>query len=126
MRRIKLTLEYDGTDFKGWQVQSGERAGEELDASARTVQGAVERALNRICKQPIRIAGASRTDAGVHARGQTASLLLPDDVLIPTADLCMALNSNMLRDVSAVRAEEVDLEFHAQRDAVEIQDRPLP
>ncbi len=117
MRRIKLTLEYDGTDFKGWQVQSGERAGESGDASARTVQGAIERALNKICKQPIRIAGASRTDAGVHARGQTASFLLPDDVLIPTADLCMALNSNMLRDVSAVRAEEVDFNFHAQRDA---------
>ena len=116
-RRIKLTLEYDGTDFKGFQVQSGERAGEGAEASARTVQGAVERALNKICFQPIRIAGASRTDAGVHARGQVASLLLPDDVLIPTADLCMALNSNMLRDCSAVKAEEVDMNFHAQRDA---------
>lgn len=116
-RRIKLTLEYDGTEFKGWQVQSGERAGEGGDAAARTVQGTVERALSKICLQPIRIAGASRTDAGVHARGQVASLLLPDDVLIPTADLCMALNSNMDKDVSAVSAEEVDLNFHAMRDA---------
>lgn len=117
-RRIKLTLEYDGTDFKGWQVQSGERAGESTDVSVRTVQGEVERALKKICLQPIRIAGASRTDAGVHARGQTASLMLPDDVLIPTSYLCMALNSNMLKDVSAIKAEEVDESFHAQRDAL--------
>jgi len=118
MRRIKLTLEYDGTDFKGWQVQSGERAGESTDASVRTVQGMVERALLRICGQPIRVAGASRTDAGVHARGQVASLLLPDEIQIPTAELCMALNSNMDKDVSAIHAEEAPLEFHAQRDAL--------
>lgn len=117
-RRIKLTLEYDGTAFKGWQVQSGERAGEAAEASARTVQGMIERALHRIALHPIRIAGASRTDTGVHARGQIASLLLPDEVLLPTADLCMALNSNMDKDVSAIRAEEVDLDFHAQRDSV--------
>jgi tRNA pseudouridine38-40 synthase len=116
-RRIKLTLEYDGTDFKGWQVQSGDRAGEGGELAARTVQGTVERALRKVCGQPIRIAGASRTDAGVHALGQVASLLLPDDVPIPTADLCMALNGNMQKDVSAVGAEEVDLDFHAQRDA---------
>lgn len=120
-RRIKLTLEYDGTDFKGWQVQSGERAGESAVegavASVRTVQGTVESALRKICLQPVRIAGCSRTDAGVHARGQTASLTLPDDVQIPTSYLCMALNSNMLRDVSAIKAEDVDPNFHAQRDA---------
>jgi tRNA pseudouridine38-40 synthase len=116
-RRIKLTLEYEGTAFNGWQVQSGERAGEAADTAARTVQGTVERALRKICLQPIRIAGASRTDTGVHARGQVASLLLPDDVLLPTADLCMALNSNMENDCSAARAEEVDLNFHAMRDA---------
>ncbi len=99
-------------------MQSGERAGEGTVASARTVQGEVERALRKICLQPVRIAGASRTDAGVHARGQTASLTLPDDVQIPTSYLCMALNSNMLKDVSATKAEDVDADFHAQRDAV--------
>src|SRR5436309_1423592 len=116
-RRIKLTLEYEGTDFKGWQVQSGERAGEGTDAAARTVQGTVERALRKFCLQPIRIAGASRTDTGVHARGQIVSFLLPDDVPIPTGELCMALNSNMDKDVSAVRAEEVSIDFHPQRDS---------
>ncbi|MEI6232307.1 MAG: tRNA pseudouridine(38-40) synthase TruA [Planctomycetota bacterium] len=117
-RRIKLTLEYDGTDFKGWQVQSGERAGAATDASVRTVQGEVERALSTICLQPIRISGASRTDAGVHARGQTASLILPEGIKIPTSYLCMALNSNMPKDVSAIKAEEVEESFHAQRNAL--------
>ncbi len=116
-RRIKLTLEYDGTDFNGWQVQSGDRAGEGSETSARTIQGEVERALRKVTGQPIRIAGASRTDAGVHARGQTASLLLPDEVTIPTGELCMALNGNMKKDISAVSAEDVDMNFHAQRDS---------
>ena len=116
-RRIKLTLEYDGTEFKGWQVQCGDGAGESGADSVRTVQGCVERALKLVTGQPIRIAGASRTDAGVHALGQTASFLLPDDVILPTEHLCQALNSNMDKDVSALLAEEMDLNFHAQRDA---------
>jgi tRNA pseudouridine38-40 synthase len=125
-RRIKLTLEYDGTDFKGWQVQSAAEAGgpiaENIDAAepvgVRTVQGVVEQALFRATNHSIRIAGCSRTDAGVHARGQTASLLLPDAVELPTAELCRAINGNMEKDVTAVAAEEMDLNFHAQRDAV--------
>lgn len=115
-RRIKLTLEYDGTDFKGWQVQSGSDAGADVDA-ARTVQGEVERALRVVTGSSIRIAGASRTDTGVHARGQTASLLLPDEVTIPTSELCQALNGNMEKDVSALKAEDVHMDFHAQRDS---------
>jgi tRNA pseudouridine38-40 synthase len=117
-RRIKLVIEYDGTDFKGWQVQSGERAGEPRDSDVRTVQGEIERALRSICGQPVRIAGCSRTDAGVHAMGQVASLLLPDDVVIDCDGLVMALNSRMDKDVAARSAEEVPEQFHAQRDAV--------
>ena len=116
-RRIKLILEYDGTAFKGWQVQSGAPAGEAAETSARTVQGVVERALRSLAGQPIRIAGASRTDAGAHALGQVASFLLPDDVQVPTSHLCLALNSKLERDVAARHAEEAPLGFHAQRDA---------
>ena len=124
-RRIKLTIEYDGTDFKGWQVQCGGEAGALLDTPSaerspervRTVQGEIEKALRIIARQPIRIAGASRTDAGVHALGQVASFMLPDDVSTPTAELCQAFNGNMDKDVSAVKAEEVDAGFHPQRDA---------
>jgi tRNA pseudouridine38-40 synthase len=108
MRRIKLTIEYDGTDFKGWQVQN---------ESTRTVQGAIENALRIVCGQPVRIAGAGRTDAGVHARGQVASFAMPDDVRVPTSELCAALNGNCPGDVSVVSAEEVPEDFHAQRSA---------
>ena len=117
-RRIKLTLEYDGTAFRGWQVQSSAPAGEADDSSARTVQGEVERALRIVAGQPIRIAGASRTDTGAHALGQVASFLLPDEVEVPTARLCVALNAKMARDVAARLAEEVPLSFHARRDAL--------
>lgn len=116
-RRIKLTIEYDGTDFSGWQVQSGSDAGEDSGSAARTVQGDVERALRAVTGVPIRIAGASRTDSGVHARGQTASLLLPDEITISTDELCQALNGNMQKDLSALKAEDVHMDFHAQRDS---------
>lgn len=116
-RRIKLTLEYDGADFKGWQVQSGVPAGEVEPAAARTVQGVVERALRTVAGQSIRIAGASRTDAGVHALGQVASFLLPDEVPLSPSQLCLALNSNLDRDVSVRQAEEAPLDFHARHDA---------
>jgi tRNA pseudouridine38-40 synthase len=116
-RCIKLILEYDGTDFNGWQLQSGREPGEGAVHTARSVQGAVESALQRVTRAPVRIAGASRTDAGVHARGQVASFLLPDETLIATADLCQALNSNMEKDVVALKAEEMNVDFHAQRDA---------
>ena len=66
-RVLQLVLHYDGTDFAGWQVQRAER----------TVQGVIEAALARLHEHPVRIAGAGRTDAGVHARGQAASVQLP-------------------------------------------------
>ena len=116
-RRIKLTLEYDGTDFKGWQIQSGRGPGEQPENAVRTVQGAVERALKKATGQSVRIAGASRTDAGVHALGQVASLLLPDEAIIPAAQLAHAVNAHLERDVAAIAAEEMPLEFHAQRDS---------
>ncbi len=116
-RRIKLTLEYDGTDFNGWQLQSGREPGEGAKFTARSVQGAVETALARVAGMPVRIAGASRTDAGVHARGQVASFLLEPGVVIATADLCHALNSNLDKDVVALKAEEMPYDFHAQRDS---------
>lgn len=116
-RRIKLTLEYDGTDFKGWQVQSRELGGQDSAEAPRTVQGVVERALFKVTGRPVRIAGASRTDAGVHARGQVASLLLPAEIELSNEQLCMALNSHLDKDVTAVRADYAPPDFHAMRDA---------
>jgi tRNA pseudouridine38-40 synthase len=65
---VRLTLEYDGTEYKGWQVQP----------SSPTIQGVLEEALAVLLKQKVRIHGSGRTDAGVHALGQVASFVCPD------------------------------------------------
>lgn len=113
-RNILLTIEYDGTDFAGWQRQP----------EVRTVQGTLEEALTRVCRMPVQINGTSRTDAGVHALGQRASF--SGDFGIPTDRLMLALN-NMLdggmnrrgkgSDVRVIGVEEMPEEFHARFDS---------
>jgi tRNA pseudouridine38-40 synthase len=102
----KVTLAYDGTDFEGWQAQ----------ARGRTVQAVVEAALGRLSSgAPVRVAGAGRTDAGVHALGQVASFALERD-LAPD-DLTRALNGLLPEDVRALAAARVDERFHARKSA---------
>jgi tRNA pseudouridine38-40 synthase len=103
---FRLTLEYDGGDFAGWQVQPGDR---------RTVQGTLEEALARITGQRPRVTGAGRTDAGVHAEGQVASLVV-DTGLGPGA-LARALNGVLPADLSVVDARLAPEGFHARYDA---------
>ena len=112
MKNILLTIEYDGTDFSGWQRQPGRR----------TVQGELERALSVICRQEIVLQGASRTDAGVHAFGQRASF--SGEFGIPTEKIPVAANHLLagegfcsVGDVRITKAEEVDLKFHPRFDA---------
>lgn len=118
-RRIKLTLEYDGTDFYGWQVQdrAAPDAATEAAPAVRTVQGEVERALQRLTGKFVRIAGAGRTDEGVHARGQVATFDLPDEVAMPDEQLVTGLNAHMPVDVSAVQALTMGPDFHAMASA---------
>jgi tRNA pseudouridine38-40 synthase len=106
LRRFRLTLEYDGAGFAGWQVQP---------AGTRTVQGELEAALERITGQRRRVAGASRTDAGVHAEGQVASVDLEGDV--DAGWLARALNGVLPPDLAAVGCAEADAGFHARRSA---------
>lgn len=106
MPRIRLTLEYDGTDFLGWQVQ----------AEGRTVQGTVERALETLTGRRIRVNGSGRTDAGVHALGQVAHLDLEGEEV---ERVMSSLDRLLPRDVSVVSAVEADPGFDARRDAVE-------
>ena len=105
MRTFRLTLEYDGRGFEGWQLQPDGR---------RTVQGALEQALLRITGQTLRVVGASRTDAGVHAEGQLASVAL-ETALAPEA-LQRALNGVLPDDVAVVELAEAP-GFHALRAA---------
>jgi tRNA pseudouridine38-40 synthase len=103
MPRYKLTIEYDGTDFLGWQAQT----------ASITVQGVLEAALAHIHSQPIAVHGAGRTDTGVHAQGQVAHVDLPRawDPFV----LCNAINGNVRPHlVSVLDAEEVNDEFHAR------------
>lgn len=102
MRCFKVTVEYDGTDFAGFQYQNGQRS----------VQSEIERAIESLTRQTVRIKAAGRTDAGVHALGQVVSFQA--DTRIPIERMAAALNSALPVDVSAVRAEEVAEPFHAR------------
>lgn len=104
MRRIKVVLEYDGTDFFGWQVQA--RTGE------RTVQGVLEAALADVPGAAPRIMAAGRTDAGVHALAMTAHYLTEDTV--PVYRVPAALNARLPGDVRVLHAEVVGPDFEAQ------------
>jgi tRNA pseudouridine38-40 synthase len=106
MRTLKLTIEYDGTDFNGWQVQ----------AQGRTVQGELEKVLSKIFKKPrVVVIGSGRTDSGVHAKGQVAHFRVDTDM--PLDEICRALNFNLPPDVVINTVEEVAHDFHAQFDA---------
>ncbi|MEA3246242.1 MAG: tRNA pseudouridine(38-40) synthase TruA, partial [Gemmatimonadota bacterium] len=101
-RVIQLVLQYDGSDFSGWQVQP----------VARTVQGVVEDALAHLAGQPVRVTGAGRTDAGVHARGQAAGVTVASHW---TPDrLRRALNQRLPNDVWIADAHEMVPTFHAR------------
>lgn len=102
MRTIKLTLAYDGTDYVGWQRQ----------ARGRSIQGELERALAEIEGQPVVVVGAGRTDAGVHALGQVASVRLAHGIEMP--DLFRAVNAKLASDIRLVAAEAVAGGFHAR------------
>jgi tRNA pseudouridine38-40 synthase len=104
--RLKLTIQYDGTDFHGWQAQAG----------LVTVQGAIERAVEAVDGAARSVHGAGRTDAGVHALGQVAHVdvakLLAPDVWL------RALNAHLSRDVRVMAVDEVGEGFHARKSAV--------
>jgi tRNA pseudouridine38-40 synthase len=103
---MRGTVRYDGTDFAGWQVQPGQR----------TVQGELENVLARIAGAPVRIAGAGRTDAGVHALGQVFSFRWP--AARDWNRLSRSLSSMVGPDFRVERLEEAPAQFHARKSAV--------
>ncbi|MEN8181403.1 MAG: tRNA pseudouridine(38-40) synthase TruA [Myxococcota bacterium] len=106
MPNHRFILEYDGTDFEGWQRQP---------PGHRTVQGALEDALARVTGAFAPVAGAGRTDAGVHAEGQVASAELA--TRLPPEGLWQALNAVLPADLAVVGLERAEPGFHARRDA---------
>lgn len=102
---VRLTLEYDGTAYCGWQLQAGQDS----------IQGRIEAALARIFGQQVRVYGSGRTDAGVHARGQVAAIRLPRD--FPLERLRSALNGILPRDIVIREACAAPDDFDPRRDA---------
>ena len=105
MRNIKLTIEYDGTNFSGWQVQKDKR----------TIQQEIESALEKILKEKVQVTGSGRTDAGVHAMAQVANF--KTDKTIKTYELLAALNTMLPIDIVVTNVEEVEENFNARLSA---------
>jgi len=102
MKNIKLVIEYDGTDFCGWQYQPDER----------TVQGEIEDVLKKLLSERIRIIGAGRTDQGVHARGQVANFHTSST--LPLTKMLIALNSLTGSDVNIKKISYTSEDFHSR------------
>src|SRR5688572_8988300 len=103
MNRWKLTIEYKGTDYAGWQRQE----------SVPSIQQAIEEAIYKFCQQKITLHVAGRTDAGVHAKGQVAHFDLDRD--IGGHELAKAINAHLKpQSISIIKAEIVSEEFHAR------------
>lgn len=98
--RVALVLEYEGTKYAGWQYQ----------ANADTVQNQMEQALKALFQEKVQIRGASRTDSGVHARGQVAAFDLPRP--FPLGKLAGAINWHLPGDIKVVKAYQVPADFH--------------
>jgi|UniRef100_A0A7C5ALN9 tRNA pseudouridine38-40 synthase len=101
-RNVRLTLEYDGTRYHGWQRQK----------NALTLQEVVEEALERLTGERVRLIASGRTDAGVHARGQVVNFLTLSP--LPLRAFLHGLNALLPRDIAVQAAEEAPLDFHAR------------
>lgn len=102
----RLILQYDGSRYDGWQRQGN---------TEKTVQGKIEEVLSRLLEEPVEIDGAGRTDAGVHALGQTANF--HTERKLDPEELKAALNQFLPEDIGVLRAEEVPERFHSRLNA---------
>ncbi len=105
MRRIRITISYNGTEFHGWQVQPG----------LPTIQGSLEQIVSEMEGKPVHVAGSGRTDAGVHALAQVAAFSI--DNPIPLVNLQRAVNRLLPPSVRILAVEEVSANFHPRFDA---------
>ncbi len=105
MPNYKIVVQYDGTNYKGWQYQPNQK----------TIQGELERVLRIISYENVKVIGAGRTDSGVHAKGQVASFKM--ELKIAPISLLRAMNSLLPKDIRVVNVEEVDDGFNARHHA---------
>ena len=100
MRRIRLTVAYDGTNYCGWQIQP----------NGITIEEVLNKAICKLTGEEIQVIGASRTDSGVHARGNIA--VFDTESRIPAERFSYALNQRLPKDIVVVKSDEVDLNWH--------------
>lgn len=103
MKRIRLVVAYDGTQYHGWQIQPG----------AVTIESVLNEALTQLMREPIQVIGASRTDSGVHARGNVA--VFDTESQMPPDKICMALNQRLPEDIRVQVSEEVPSDWHPRK-----------
>ena len=103
MKRIKLTVAYDGTAYRGWQVQP----------NGITIEEVLNKALSDLLKEPVCIIGASRTDSGVHANGNVA--IFDTENRMPGDKICFAVNQRLPEDIRVLNSEEVPLDWHPRK-----------
>ena len=102
MRNIKLTIEYDGKDFNGWQKQPDKL----------NIQGTIENAIEQITGEKIELNASGRTDAGVHAIGQVANF--KTNSKLPINKFAIAINSKLKKSIRIIKAEDVEESFHSR------------
>ena len=105
MRNVKLTIEYDGTNYCGWQKQNNEK----------TIQEEIEKAIYKAVGEVVEVIGSSRTDAGVHARKMVANF--KTNATIPFDKFKYAINDKLPDDIAIIESEEVSEDFHARYDS---------
>jgi len=109
MRNIKLTIEYDGTNYVGFQTQRTK------DYKSPTIQETLEEALKKVCKRKTNLVASGRTDSGVHALAQVANF--KTDSKMPLDKFRVAINANIPEDISVTKVEEADADFHSRYSA---------
>ena len=100
MKRVKLTIAYDGTNYCGWQIQP----------NGITIEEVINKALSKLTGENVVVIGASRTDSGVHAMGNVA--VFDTETTIPADRIAMAVNRILPEDIVVVKSEEVVSDFH--------------
>lgn len=108
MKNYKITVSYDGTRYKGWQV---------LKSTDATIQGKLQMVLSALAGHPVEVIGSGRTDAGVHAIGQVANFHL--DEHFSAEEIFEDLNRHLPEDIAVTKIKEVDERFHSRYQAVE-------
>lgn len=106
MKNYRITIQYEGTRFQGWQRQT---------STDNTIQGKIEAILSKMCGEPVEINGAGRTDAGVHAKGQVANFKINTDKSI--AEIMDYLNLYLPEDIAVIDIAEAEDRFHARLNA---------